>query len=165
VEGSIQKLYHGTLVVNLPSIRATGLVPRIGSTTAGYHVGAVDLVYAVDEGRKPRLVKILAQQMVSARLIRWSEGYQLNDLRRDLIEHAAVVVVPASNFVLYPGDGVLDPSERSRHPRGAEPGDWYSCETVVIVGEMIGQEMLDWLKITESQFVHDYRELIRRRCS
>ena len=53
----VQTLYHGTLARNLESIRTTGLVPRIGSTTAGYHEKAVDVVYAVDETRKPRLVK------------------------------------------------------------------------------------------------------------
>ena len=50
----MQRLYHGTLARNVPSIRAHGLVPQKGSWTKAFYNDAPDLLYAVDEGRKAR---------------------------------------------------------------------------------------------------------------
>jgi hypothetical protein len=150
----MQKLYHGTLTKNLASIRAQGLVPKIGSTTAGYHKNAVDLVYAVDEGRKARLVNIITQQLMNSCLIRWSPDYQFDDFKSDLIG--------SDKFTFYPGV-IFHPLQPSEHPPGAEPGDWYSCEPVKIEGEIVGDEMLGWFELTESNFTHDYQALLRQR--
>jgi hypothetical protein len=32
------------------------------------------------------------------------------------------------------------------HPTGAKPGNWYSSEPVSVESELIGKEMLAWLK-------------------
>jgi hypothetical protein len=47
-------------------------------------------------------------------------------------------------------------------PKGVETGDWYSCDPVRIQAEMTGQMMLDWLPLSETNFTHDYRKLLRR---
>jgi hypothetical protein len=50
----------------------------------------------------------------------------------------------------------------SRCPKGVETGDWYSCEPVLIEGELNGQAMIDWLPLSETNFRHDYFEFLRR---
>jgi RNA:NAD 2'-phosphotransferase (TPT1/KptA family) len=68
-----QKLYHGTLARNLPSIRALGLLPQKGSWTATFYKDASDLLYAVDEDRKGRLIAIITGQIACAGLVRVSD--------------------------------------------------------------------------------------------
>jgi RNA:NAD 2'-phosphotransferase (TPT1/KptA family) len=69
----MQKLYHGTLARNLPSIRVHGLLPQKGSWTATFYKDAPDLVYAVDEERKGRLLAIITGQLARAGLVNLSD--------------------------------------------------------------------------------------------
>jgi len=74
-----------------------------------------------------------------------------DDFKNDLIEHGAVIVVKATTFRGHPW------SFESGHPTGAEPGNWYSSEPVSVESEMIGKEMLAWLKPSEQDFIYRYR--------
>jgi hypothetical protein len=145
-------LYHGTLRRNLPSIGETGLRPDRGVWAQHFHLDAVALVYAVDDQHKSAATLAIAGQMANAGLVKRSEDYSFEDFKNDLIEHGAVVVVKAATFRCYPW------SFESGHPSGAEPGNWCSSEPVRIEGEMIGQEMLAWLKPHEQDFFFRYRD-------
>jgi hypothetical protein len=162
MESPICNLYHGTLVQNSETIKEQGLLPRSGSVTTDYHDNAVGLVYAVDESRKGSLIRIIIQQMINSCLIQWVDDYQFDDFKRDMREHGMILVLKADCFCFCPND-VEALSRPSKCPKGVEPGDWYSYERVTPEAEMKGQEMLDWLEITELSFTHDYRELLRRK--
>jgi hypothetical protein len=154
----MNELYHGTLAQNIESIRKIGLLPRRGSWTAGFHSNASELVYAVDESRRGRIIVAITGQMAKADLVRWSDDYQINHFNNDLAKHGAVVVIRTATFRSYPG------SFESGHPPGTEPGDWYSCQSVgveEIQGIMIGQEMLSWLQPHEMDFAYRYSEILR----
>jgi len=150
----MRKLYHGTLTRNIEKIREEGLQPRPGSVTTAYYEDAAEIVCAADENHRGCLTRIIIQQMVNARLIRWSSDYALEDFKRDLIEHVTIVVVSADHFSCC--------SDMPKCPKGVETGDWYSCDPVPIQAEMTGQMMLDWLPLSETNFTHDYRKLLRR---
>ena len=89
--------------------------------------------------------------MANAALIQASENYSFDDFKNDLIKHGAVIVVKATTFRSYPW------SFESGHPTGAEPGNWYCSGPVNVEREMIGEEMLTWLKPSEQDFIHRYR--------
>jgi hypothetical protein len=163
MERPTRKLYHGTLAQNVQAIREQGLLPRKGSWTESFHENAVDLVYAVDEDRRARIVPAITGQMAKHGLVRWSDDYQFVSFYNDLIAHGAVVVFNAATFCCYPPNLF-----KAGHPAGTEPGDCYSHESVgseAIERVMIGQEMLDWLKpIAHADFTYRYREILRRWC-
>jgi hypothetical protein len=145
-------LYHGTLRQNLPSIRDHGLRPQRGA--ARFQPDAAALVYAVDDEHRSSAILAIAGQMAEAGLIKKLENYLFDDFKSDLVEHGAVIILKATTFHHYPW------SFESGHPTGAEPGNWYSSESVSIEREMIGKEMLAWLKPSEQDFIHRYREHI-----
>jgi hypothetical protein len=147
-------LYHGTLRRNVPSIRDAGLRPQRGAWATRFHPDAAALVYAVDEEHRSSAILAIAGQMAKAGLIQESEDYSFDDFKNNLMEHGAVIVVKATTFSRYPW------SFESRHPTGAEPGNWYSSDSVRIESEMIGKEMLAWLKPSEQDFIHRYRDHI-----
>jgi hypothetical protein len=149
-------LYHSTLRRNVTSIRDTGLRPQRGAWAAHFHPDATALVYAVDDEHRSSAVLAVAGQMAKAGLIQGSENYSFDDFKNDLIEHGAVIIVKATTFRRYPW------SFESGHPTGAEPGNWYSLETVGVESEMIGKEMLAWLDPSEQDFIHRYRDYILR---
>jgi hypothetical protein len=152
-ERLMDKLYHGTLAQNLPSIREQGLLPKNGPLTASYHGNdAANLVFAIEENRKGLLVKIMIQQIIKAGLVSVSDVYHFDDFKRDFITHGALVIVNKNLFNCY---GFTD--DPHEHPVGVERGDRYSRDPVRIEGEMVGQEMLDWLHIIETNFDDDYR--------
>lgn len=144
-------LYHGTLLRNLQSIRNAGLQPQRGAWAARFHPSAAPLVYAVDEGHRSAAILAISGQMAKANLVQRSENYSLDDFKNDLIEHGAIIVVKATTFRGHPW------SFESGHPTGAEPGNWYSLEPVSVESEMIGKEMLAWLKPNEQDFICRYR--------
>ena len=148
-------LYHGTLRRNLPSIKDTGLQPQRGEWTARFHPDATALVYAVDDEHRSSAILAVAGQMAKAGLIEGSENYSFDNFKNDLIEHGAVLVVKATTFRRYPWSFELG------HPTGAEPGNWYSSEPVRVESEMIGEEMLAWLKPNEQDFIYRYRDHMR----
>lgn len=151
-------VYHGTLAQNIQSIRRTGLSPRRGAWTTNFHSDAVELVYAVHENRKGRLIAIITGQIAKSGLVRFSNDYQFDDFRNDLAEHGAIIVVKATTFCCSE-----NPSTRG-HPAGVEPGDWYSRQPVGIEDIqriMVGQEMLDWLNPHEMDFACRFREVLR----
>jgi hypothetical protein len=75
-----------------------------------------------------------------------------SNFKNDLIEHGAVIVVKATTFRGHPW------SFESGHPNlEREPGNWYSSEPVSVESEMIGKEMLAWLKPSEQDFIIRYR--------
>jgi hypothetical protein len=150
-------LYHGTLRRNIPSIRDAGLQPQRGAWSGRFHPDAPPLVYAVDAEHRSAAILAIAGHMAKAGLIEESENYSFNNFKNDLIEHGAIVVVKAQGFYHYPW------AFESRHPAGAEPGNWYSFESVSIEREMIGEEMLAWLQPSEQDFAHRYRDHIRAR--
>jgi hypothetical protein len=147
-------LYHGTLRRNVSSIRATGLLPQRGAWASRFCPDAAALVYAVDDEHRSSATLAVAGQMAKAGLIQRSENYQFDDFKSHLIEHGAVIVVKATTFRCYPW------SFEQGHPTGAEPGNWYSLEPVTVESEMIGKEMLAWLKPSEQDFIHRYRDHI-----
>jgi hypothetical protein len=147
-------LYHGTLRRNVPSIRDAGLRPQRGAWAARFQPDAAALVYAVDDEHRSSAILAIAGQMAKVGLIQRSENYSFDDFKNDLIEHGAVIVVNATTFRHCPW------SFESGHPIGAEPGNWYSSECVSIENEMIGKEMLAWLKPSEQDFIHRYRDRI-----
>jgi hypothetical protein len=158
----MSRLYHGTLARNVQSIRTTGLLPRKGLWTAGFHSDAAELVFAVDENHQHRLILAITGQMAKADLARWTESYQFGHFNDDLIKHGAVVIVGAEKFSPYP-PGRFE----TGHPLGTEPGDWYSRRPISIddIQEiMTEQAMLDWLKPSVTEFVHSYREVLRTYC-
>jgi hypothetical protein len=145
-------LYHGTLRRNVPSIRATGLRPQRGRWAAHFHPDAAALVYAVDDKHRSSAILAIAGQMDKVGLIKRLEYYSFDDFNSDLIEHGVVIVVKATTFSRYPGSSL-----ESGHPCGTEPGNWYSSEPVSVESEMIGKEMLAWLKPNEQDFICRYR--------
>jgi hypothetical protein len=149
-------LYHGTLRRNLPSIRNNGLQPQRGVWAARFHPDATALVYAVDDEHRSAAILAVGGQMAKAGLIRASENYSFDDFKNDLIEHGAVIIVKATTFRGHPW--TLD----SRHPTGAEPGNWYSLEPVSVQSEMIGEEMLAWLKPGEQDFIYGWRDHLQK---
>jgi hypothetical protein len=172
IELPMHKLYHGTLAQNIQSIRDKGLLPRNGLWTEVFHKNAVDLVYAVDEGRdrRPRIILAIIGQMAKSGLVQWTDDYQIVDFNNDLTAHGAVVVIKAASFCRYPPKSEILGHPRAkpvvRHPPGTEPGDWYSRDPVsiqAIEGVMIGKEMLDWLgPINDTDFTCRYREVLRK---
>jgi len=148
-------LYHGTLRRNIPSIRDTGLRPQSGAWAGHFHPDAAALVYAVDDEHRSAAILAIAGQMAKAGLIRDPGNCSFDDFKNALIEHGTVVVVKATTFRRYPW------SFESGHPTGAEPGNWYSSESVSIEREMIGREMLDWLNPSGDDFIYRYALAIR----
>jgi hypothetical protein len=147
-------LYHGTLRRNLPSIRDNGLQPRRGAWAARFDPNAIDLVYAVDDEHRSAAIFAIGGQMAKAGLIQASKNYSFDDFKNDLIEHGAVIVVKATSFLGHPW------SSHSRLPTGAEPGNWYSSKPVTGESEMVGEEMLAWLKPCEQDFICGGRDHI-----
>jgi len=157
----MNELYHGTLARNLPAIRKAGLLAQKGSWTVDFHSEAAELVYAVDESRRGRVIVAITGQMAKSGLVQWSENYQFDHFNADLTKHGAVVVVSAVSFSSYSAQF------EQGHPPGAEPGDWYSRQSVSlndIQRIMIGHEMLDWLKPDEMDFAYRFRDILRNRC-
>jgi hypothetical protein len=156
MERPIRKLYHGTLAQNVPSIQKSGLLPQKGGWSGRFHADAVDLVYAIDEteGRTKRVALAIIGQMLKVGFVQWTDDYQLENLKADLAEHGAVVVVQSASFISYPPY-----VEQPGHPIGAEPGDWYSRDTVSVEGIariITGQELLEWLSPEPSEFEFEY---------
>jgi hypothetical protein len=147
-------LYHGTLRRSLPSIRKTGLTPQRGAWAARFHPEAPALVYAVDDEHRSSTILAIGGQMARAGLIQRSQNYSFDNFKNDLIEHGAVVVVRASAFRHYPW--VFE----SGHPPGSEPGNWYSSEPASVESEMVGEEMLAWLRPSKEDFIYRYRDHI-----
>src|ERR1700730_8286573 len=142
----MQKLYHGTLARNVPSIRAQGLVPQKGSWTKAFYNDAPDLLYAVDEGRKARLIAIITGQLARSGIVRLLDGYTFDDFENDLSTHGAVVVFSTANF------SYCEPLSELKHPSSVEQGDWYSTKPVSIAAIdeiMTGRGMVDWLNPQE----------------
>ena len=155
----MQKLYHGTLARNLPSIRVHGLLPQKGSWTATFYKDAPDLVYAVDEERKGRLLAIITGQLARAGLVNLSDTYTFDDFKNDLAAHGAVIEFAAESFSCYETFSELT------HPPSVEQGDWYSSEPVSadrIEQIVTGQEMVEWLKPHPVDFSCRYREILER---
>jgi hypothetical protein len=144
-------LYHGTLRRHLKSIRETGLLPQRGAWVVLFHSGAAALVYAVDSDHRSAAILAMAGQMALTRLVQVPEEYSFDSFKCDLLEHGAIVVVKGASFTHHPFSLV------SGHPTGAEPGNWYCSEPVSIDGELVGEEMLTWLKPIEQDFVYRYR--------
>lgn len=158
----MQKLYHCTLAQNLESIRKAGLLPRKGLLAEKFYPDAEKLIYAVDEDRKGRLIAIITGQMARNDLVQWSKSYQFEDFKNDLITHGAVVVFQTTAFCCRRN------CKEPGHPPSVEVGDWYSRESVSnksIEREMVGQEMLDWLKPHEMDFIYRYRDRLRSWCA
>jgi hypothetical protein len=156
------ELYHGTLATNVQQIETVGLLPRKGSWAAKFYPQASELVYAVAENRKGRLIVIIAGQMAKSGLIKWSTEYRFGDFNNDLVRHAAVVVVGQATFRHYPG------AFESGHPPGAEPGDWYSHEPITkehIRRIIVGEELLEWIRPNEMDFTHRIRDMLQTECA
>ena len=137
------------------------MLPHKGLWTTDFHSDADALVYAVSQKHLGKLNAVLTGQMAKAGLVQWSDNYDYTQFRSDLIKHVAIIAVSAEKFCCYP-----DRFENG-HPPGAEPGDWYSRDTIGVEGIrriMIGQEMFDWLKPSELDFTHRLREVLRERC-
>jgi hypothetical protein len=155
----MHKLYHGTLARNLTSIRAQGLRPQRGPWTMAFYPGAPDLVYAVAESGKGRLIAIVAGQIARAGLVHLSDSYSFDDFNADLGAHGAVVVLTPTTFSFCETNSELG------RPASVEPGDWYSHEPVStdqIEGVMTGPEMVNWLKPHPVDFSCRYREILER---
>jgi hypothetical protein len=150
-------LYHGTLLRNLPSIRASGLRPQKGPWAAHFHAKAEALVFAVDDERKSRLIQAIGGQMTKAGLLRVTDDYPFDDFKSDLAEHGAVLVVKATAFRQNPPTIKYRWGNNPGHPAGTEPGDWYSSESVSVERELIGEEMMAWLNPSESNFMYQHR--------
>ncbi|MGC1299728.1 MAG: hypothetical protein WA869_32280, partial [Alloacidobacterium sp.] len=116
-----------------------------------FHPFAAPLVYAVDDEHRSAAILAITGQMAKANLVQRSENYSFDDFKNDLIEHGAIIVVKATTFRGHPWSFELG------HPTGAEPGNWYSSEPVSVESEMIGKEMLAWLKPSEQDFIIRYR--------
>jgi hypothetical protein len=154
----MDKLYHGTLARNVPSIRKAGLLPQKGLWTADYHSEAEALVYATSENHRGKLTTIMAGQLAKAGFVHWSEQYEFDHFKNDLISHCAIIIVKVDRFRCYP-----DHFEAG-HPSGTEPGDWYSREVISteeIQGVLTGQKLLDWLKPSAPDFTYRLRDVLR----
>jgi hypothetical protein len=155
----MQKLYHGTLARNIPSIRAHGLVPQKGSWTKAFYNDAPDLVYAVAEDRKGRLIGIITGQLALSGIGRLSDGYTFDDFRHDLSTHGAVVVFVSATFCC------CEPFSEFKYPSSIEQGDWYSTESVGsadIDQIMTGRVMVEWLHPHPVDFHYRYRCILDR---
>jgi hypothetical protein len=156
----MQRLYHGTLARSVPSIRAHGLVPQKGSWTKAFYNDAPDLLYAVDEGRKARLIAIITGQLARSGIVRLSDGYTFDEFKDDLGNHGAVVVFATETF------SCREPSSELKHPPSVEEGDWYSTEPVSnadIDQIMTGRAMLEWLHPHPVDFEYRYRGILHER--
>jgi hypothetical protein len=161
IRDSNRFLYHGTLLRNLPSIRADGLLPQKGSWTGRFHAKAAAHVFATDDQRKSRLILAIGGQIKDAGLVRVAHDYPFDGFKRDLIQHGAVLVVKAATFRQNPPDIKHAWGNNPGHPAGTEPGDWYSPDSVRVERELIGEEMLTWLNPSETNFIHQYRPALR----
>jgi len=154
----MRELYHGTLAQNVPSIIKSGLLLQKGLWTSDFHSDASELVYAVDDSHRGKLITIITGQIAKCGLLRCSDNYLFDDFKADLMQHGAVVIIRAAAiFRRYP-----DHFE-SGHPPGTEPGDWYSREPVSVDNIqriMTGQGMLDWLEPSECDFTHRLRDIL-----
>jgi hypothetical protein len=149
MEYSMTTLYHGTLAKYIKAIRDRGLVPQRGELVKAYDVNAPDLVYAVDENRKGRLMMIIAQQMKIENLVPWSDSDSFTDFQADLSQHGAVLALESKCFILYSSDPTV------AHPTGPEEGDWYSRKNIradSITDMITGQRLLSWLKPHREDF-------------
>jgi len=117
------------------------------------------LVHAVDDQHRGALVVAIAGQIADAGLVRKSANYSFGDFKNDLLEHGAVVVLKATSFSHYPSSSELAQAEAT-YPPGAEPDTWYSSEPVSIEGEMIGQEMLAWLRPNKEDFRYRVQDVL-----
>jgi hypothetical protein len=156
----MQKLYHGTLARNVPSIRERGLVPQKGSWTRAFYNDAPDLLYAVDEGRKARLIAIITGQLARSGIVCLSDGYTFDDFKNDLSNHGAVIIFEAATFAYR------EPFSELKYPSSVEQGDWYSTEPVSsadIDQIMTGRAMADWLNPHAVDFDYRYRCMLHER--
>jgi hypothetical protein len=155
----MQKLYHGTLAQNLPSIREQGLMPQAGSWTAAFYEKAPNLVYAVDEDRKGRLIAIITGQIARAGLVHLPDTYTFENFKHDFAGHGAVIKFTSATFSCY------EPFSELKHPPSVEQGDWYSSEPVSadhIEQIITGTEMVEWLKPHPVDFSGRYHEILER---
>lgn len=158
----MQTLYHGTLARNLPSIRVLGLLPQNGSWTATFYKEAPDLVYAVDEARKGRLIAIITGQIARTGLVLVSDTYTFDDFKSDLAAHGAVVVFNTTSFSCFETFSEL------KHPPSVEQGDWYGHDAVSvdkIKQVIIGWEMVEWLNPDPVDFLCRYSRILHERQS
>jgi hypothetical protein len=152
------ELYHGTLAINVPSIRKLGLLPQKGNWTSKFRPSASELVYAVDYEHIGRLVVYISGQMAKSNLVQISGNYEFDHFTNDLIQYAALVMIRTQRFSQYPTHLT------EAHPSGPEPGDWYSYEPVLVdeIQRIVtGQEMLHWLRPTEADFTERLRYVLR----
>jgi hypothetical protein len=155
----MQKLYHSTLARNGPSIRAHGLVPQKGSWTRAFYNDAPDLLYAVDEGRKARLIAIITGQLARSGIVCLYDGYNFEEFTNDLSNHGAVVVFVTATF------SYREPFSELKHPSSVEEGDWYSTEPVSsadIEQIMTGRTLVEWLHPHPVDFDYRYRCILNQ---
>jgi hypothetical protein len=135
------------------------LVPQNGSWTTAFYDEAPDLLYAVDEGLKARLIAIITEQLARSGIVCLSDAYTFDDFNNDLSNHGAVIAFATETF------SCCEPFSELNYPSSVEQGDWYSTEPVSsadIDQIMTGRAMIDWLNPRAMDFER-YRCILRKR--
>jgi hypothetical protein len=135
MERPVNRLYHGTLVQNIPSIREQGVLPQNDLWTAEFYSSAPRHVYACRLGAKRTANSRYSQEHGTNALVQWSEDGTFDEFKDDLWIHGAVIVLRTTPFHCCHA-----PCKTSA-PAGRRAGDWYSCDSVGIEnieGEIIG---------------------------
>lgn len=143
------QLYHGTLLRNISSIEAVGLIPSVGDFTRNMYgknaPGIVPAVFLADETGLERVVHAMVAAIIEEVTDEDFEAYdighdyQMND--ELFFKYGALLVVePIISFSRTgsPKPGVEEPSQ-------AESGDWYSLENVRPIKTITGDDLGDFL--------------------
>lgn len=132
-EETIDKLYHATLVDNIPSILSNGLTPTVGEWTKSlYRNKAEPLVFAADL-RGSRNVYCALDSQIRRKLNKKELSAE------DIAKYGAIVVI--SKNVNRFKQHISNKNQGS-----IEPGNYFSPEIIKIDEVITGQNLLQWLK-------------------
>lgn len=137
-------LYHGTIIDNVPSIKAIGLIPMSGNFVSNAYdeVDAdelPDLVFATDKKRLSKAVSAATAQ------VGFKLGKGFHDVTdEDFINNAAILKIEDGDLNFDYSSNNRD-FDREEHPYTVEPGDYYSRHSIRPDDILTGKSMIKLL--------------------
>jgi hypothetical protein len=129
------RLYHGTLIDNVPSILAQGLTPTVGKFTQElYKKEAIPAVFASDS-KGARAVYCALSSQIQRKL---NKGNYIPS-SADISKHGALLVI-------HTNAGKFNKHISNQNMGSIEPGNYTSTETITIDNVLKGNDLLQWIK-------------------
>lgn len=141
-----KNLYHGTIKDHRRSIERRGLIPDVGDFVKDaypdYRDGELDAVVFAADNAQFRGAANALQTHVAKKL-----GKRFHDVtEEDVRKHGLLAVFrDDSQFEFFDPDDVYGP-EIERHPRQAEPGDYYARYSVDPDFMLVGNKLVNFLR-------------------